>query len=46
MTSFFDEQPTNGEWADFINANYATGYEDPALFPSINYLVSCVFLTA
>ena len=40
MASFFNEQPPNNEWNDFINANYTTDYEDPTLFSSLDYFVS------
>ena len=40
MASFFDEQYPDNEWNDFINSNYATGYEDPTLFSSLDYFVS------
>jgi len=40
MASFFDEQYPDNGWNDFINANYATGCEDPTLFSSMDYFVS------
>ncbi len=40
MASFFDEQYPNNELNDFINSNYATSYEDPTLFSSLDYLGS------
>ncbi len=40
MASFFDEQYLDNEWNDFINSNYATGYEDSTLFSSLNYFVN------
>jgi len=40
MASFFDEQYPDNGWNDFINANYATGCEDPTLFSSLDYFVS------
>ncbi len=40
MASFFDEQYPDNEWNDFINSNYATGYEDPTLFSSLDYFVN------
>ena len=40
MANYFNEQPSNIEWNEFLNANYTAGYEDPTLFSSLDYFVS------
>ena len=39
IANFFNKQPPNTDWNDFINANYETGYRDTILFPALEYFI-------